>query len=341
MLKIKKEGVILKPTRHKFEARAVLNPGVYQDGNDVHVIYRAINKEYVSCLGYARLSGPLTVSERWEKPFMSPERKEESHGVEDSRLVKIGDTFYLTYVVHDGKNALTAYSYGPDLFKLKRGGVISPKIQYKDAVKMFRHSKLKDDYYFFESFYQNFGGRNILIWHKDVFLFPEKIDDKFWLMHRILPDIQLTPFEDFSELKDKYFWIFNLMRLGKEVLLEGEHGFENRHVGGGAPPIKTKAGWLVIYHSAKGLNKKRVYYAGAALLDLKDPRKVIARLPRPLFSPTKDYELEGTVNDVVFPTGTAVFDGRLYIYYGAADTYIAAASVGLDDLVNELLKHPR
>ncbi|MEA3398837.1 MAG: pesticidal protein Cry7Aa [Patescibacteria group bacterium] len=341
MLKVKKEGVILKPTKNKFESRAVLNPGVYQAGDDVHIIYRAINRKYVSSLGYARLSGPMEIAERWDKPFMFPTRKEESQGVEDARLVKIDNTFYLTYVVHDGKNAITAYSYGEDLFKLKRGGIISPKIQYKDAVKMFRYSKLKDAYYFFESFYQQFGGRNILIWHKDVFLFPEKIDSKFWLMHRILPDIQLTPFEDFSELKDKFFWIFNLMRVGEQVLLEGEHGFESRHVGGGAPPVKTKAGWLIIYHSTQGFNKKRTYYASAALLDLKNPRKVIGRLSEPLFSPTRKFELEGTVNDVVFPTGTAIFDDRLYIYYGAADTTVAVASVKLDDLINTLLKRPR
>ncbi|MCU0679213.1 MAG: pesticidal protein Cry7Aa [Planctomycetes bacterium] len=341
MIPVKREGVILKPTDNNFEKQAVLNPGVYQDGDNVHVIYRAIDENFVSRLGYALLSGPLEVKERWDRPFMEPKLKIESRGLEDPRLVKIEDTFYLTYVAHDGKNAVSAYATGPDLFNLKRDGVISPQIKYRDAAKVFSYTKLKDEYYFFESFYREYNGQNILIWHKDCILFPEKIDGNFLMLERILPDIQLVSCESLHQLKDKYFWIYHLMNLSIFVLIEPEHGFEARHVGGGCPPVKTPAGWLLIYHSAQEFNKKRVYHAGAALLDLKQPQKVIARLPEPLFSPMVDFELAGTVNNVVFPTGTAVFGDTLYIYYGAADTVIAAASVKLDDLINELLKHKR
>jgi beta-1,2-mannobiose phosphorylase / 1,2-beta-oligomannan phosphorylase len=341
MINIKKHGIILEPRGTGFESRSVLNPGVIQEGDKVHIIYRAIDEEYISYLGYARLEGPLTVAERSDKPLLAPNNKIESKGIEDPRIVKIEGTYYLTYVAHDGKNAISAYAYGPDLFNLKRGGVISPRITYRDAVKIFSHTKLKDDYLFFESFYQQFGGRNILIWHKDCVLFPEKIDGRFQMLHRILPDIQYVSFESFSELKDKFFWIYYLMNLGANVVLEGEHGFEGRHVGGGAPPIKTDLGWLMIYHSAQEFNKKRIYYAGAALLDLANPLKVIARLPEPLISPTEDWEIKGTVNDVVFPTGTAVFGDELYIYYGAADHFIAVASVNLSELLDKLMKHKR
>ncbi len=340
-VKVQKLGVILGPTTNKFEDQGVLNPAIYQDGDNIHLIYRAISKDEGSCLGYARLSGPTTIAERWDKPFMLPQRKEESKGMEDPRIVKIDDTFYMTYVAHDGKNAISSYAYGPDLFKLKRGGVISPKIQYRDAVKIFRYSKLKDSYYFFESFYREFNGSNILIWHKDFVLFPELIDGRFRGIQRILPDAQMVDFEDFGQLKDKYFWIFSLMNLGNNVILEGEHGFDSRHVGAGAPPIRTRAGWLVIFHTAQEMNKKRVYHAGAALLDINNPNKVMARLPMPLFSPDQNYEIEGTVNDVVFPTGTAQFGNDLYIYYGAADSKIAVAKVDMEDLITTLLQYPR
>lgn len=339
MIKIKREGVLLEPTKNRFEDKSVLNPAVFQDGKTVQVIYRAIDKKFISSLGYARLSGPTKVVERWNKPFLYPKFKYEKRGVEDPRIVKIGEMFYLTYVVHDGKDALIAYSYGKDLYNLKRGGVISPKLPYSKADKLFKYSKLKDDYYFFEAYYQRFGGRNVKIWNKDGFLFPEKFDGKFALVHRILPDMQVAFFDDFSQLKDEYYWIDYLMNLSKFVMLEGVHGFENRHVGGGAPPLKTKHGWLLIYHGTQEMNKRRIYRAGAALFDLKKPQKLIARLPYPLMSPEKEYELYGHVSNVIFPTGLSLFGGRLYIYYGAADSFIGVASTRLDSLLAELLKY--
>lgn len=341
MINLTRHGKILEPTSNPFENRAVLNPAVYQHEGKVEIIYRAIDEDFNSCLGYARLDGPLTVEERWTAPFLFPSKKEESKGIEDPRIVKIEDMYYMTYVVHDGKNAISSYSWGKDLFNLKKGGVISPKIRYKDAAKIFPYSKLKDEYYFFESFYSEYGGKGVFIWHKDLILFPEKINGSFMMLQRILPDIQLIAFDDFSQLKDKYFWIHDLMNLSDTVLLECEQNFESRHLGGGCPPIKTENGWLMIYHAAQESNNKRIYCAGAALLDLDDPSKVIARLPYPLLSPENDYELKGVVNNVVFPTGTASFDGELYIYYGAADKYIAVASIRLNELIDELMKHKK
>lgn len=339
MVNVTKLGVVLRPTELPFEKKAVLNPAVYQEGDNVHVIYRAIDDDFVSCLGYAKLDSANQVIERWDKPFMSPKLRCESKGIEDPRIVKIENTFYMTYVVHDGKHAISAFSCGDNILDLSRGHVISPKIPYKDAGKMFSYTKLKDEYYFFESFYQKYNGPSVYIWHKDCILFPEKIDGRYAMLQRILPDIQMVYFDDWSQLKDKYFWINNLMHLSENVVLEGMHGFESRHVGGGVPPIKTEAGWLMIYHGAIELNKKRTYHAGAALLDLQRPEKVIARLPYPLFSPTEKFEIEGTVNDVVFPTGAAVFGQDIIIYYGAADTLVAAAKVNLQELIDELLKN--
>ena len=87
-------------------------------------------------------------------------------------------------------------------------------------------------------------------------------------------------------------------------------------------------------------NKGLIYSAcAAALLDLDDPTKEIARLPYALFSPEYDWEKRGEVNNVVFPTGTALFGDTLFIYYGAADTHIACASVSLSALMTELLTY--
>ena len=156
------------------------------------------------------------------------------------------------------------------------------------------------------------------------------------LFHRIYPDIQLICFEDFSELTND-FWRNYLRNLADYVVLEPEFGFESRNIGAGAPLIETPRGWLMIYHSVQDSNRGKVYHASAALLDKKNPLKVIGRLTEPLFSPEEDYEISGDVNDVVFPTGTAKVNGRLYIYYGAADKRIAVVSVNLNKLLHELL----
>ncbi len=339
MLKVKKHGVILRPTANEFESKCVFNPAIYQDGENVHMIYRAMDEKFQSTMGYARFEGPTKLAERMDSPLYAPRFSYEKRGVEDPCIVKIGDTFYMTYVAHDGVNAVIAYMYGKDIKKLKRGGIISTQISYRKAVKLFHFTQLKDDYYFFASFYEKFGNKNIMVWEKDGVLFPEKIGGRFALLHRILPDIQLAYFDDFSELKQKAYWEEHMKTLKDHVVFEARYGFQNRHIGGGAPPIRTKKGWLMINHSVEERNSGRIYYATAALVDLKNPQKVIAELPYPLISPEEDYELEGHVNNVVFPTGTATFGRDLYIYYGTSDSYVAVASVDIDKLIDELLKN--
>jgi len=161
--------------------------------------------------------------------------------------------------------------------------------------------------------------------------------NKFALIHRILPGIQVIYFDDFKDLTDDY-WREYLRDLGSYILFESKYRFESRNIGGGCPPIETKEGWLLIYHGVEDSRQGRIYHAAAALLDLEDPTKVIGRLKRPLFSPTEKWEKLGDVNNVVFPTGTVLKDSRLYIYYGAADKCIAAKSVDINELLAELKK---
>jgi predicted GH43/DUF377 family glycosyl hydrolase len=91
MIEIKKEGILLSKTDFEFENEAVLNPAAIRIDDNVHLFYRAVRNGNFSSIGYCRLDGPLTVAERWEKPFMEPEFEYESHGIEDPRIVKIDD----------------------------------------------------------------------------------------------------------------------------------------------------------------------------------------------------------------------------------------------------------
>ena len=122
-------------------------------------------------------------------------------------------------------------------------------------------------------------------------------------------------------------------------MLDPIYKHETSYIGSGCPPIETEHGWLLIYHGVEETDRGRVYSACAALLDLNDPSKELARLPKALFSPEYEWELYGEVNNVVFPTGTALFGNTLFIYYGAADSYIACASLCLSSLLSELVSY--
>lgn len=336
MVIVKREGVLLEATENEFENQAVLNPTVVQQGDTLHIFYRAVKEGNYSSVGYCRLEGPLNIVERKKSPILFPEYDYEKHGTEDPRVVFLDGIYYLFYTAYDGKNALVAYATSKDLKIWEKHGLISPKITYDEAGNFFRSSNLKEKYFFFVSYYKDVIAPDVLLWEKDCFIFPKKFNNKFALIHRILPDIQIIYFEDFNQLTID-FWKEYLKKLGDYVILEPKYGYESRNIGAGAPLIETQKGWLMIYHSVEDSNKGKVYYASAALLDKKDPQKVIGRLKEPLLSPNEDFEIVGDVGNVVFPTGTAIFGERLYIYYGAADKRIAVVSVNLNTLLKELL----
>jgi predicted GH43/DUF377 family glycosyl hydrolase len=140
-----------------------------------------------------------------------------------------------------------------------------------------------------------------------------------------------------SELTD-IFWEDYFLNMHKYIVMDPIHeSHEASYIGGGCPPIETEKGWLLIYHGVRDTTDGYVYSACAALLDLHDPQIEIARLPYALFEPEYEWEVHGVVDNVVFPTGTALFDDTLYIYYGAADKHIACASVSITELLNELM----
>lgn len=339
MIEIKREGIILKETDLEFENDGVLNPAILQEGNTVHVFYRAVRKGNYSTIGYAKLEGPLKVVERMKEPLIKPSNEHEIHGVEDPRIVKIDNTYYMTYCSYDGLNALGCLATSTDLVHFEKHGVIVPQISYEEFIRLAECSGHLNDKY--ERFHlQNTALNDInyklLLWDKNIVLFPKLIKGKFAFLHRIKPDIQIAFVKNLKDLTKEY-WKDYMLNFNKHILMTSKYDHEIGYIGGGCPPIETKAGWLLIYHGVYDTAEGYVYCACAALLDLKDPAKEIARLPYALFKPDVRWEIKGYVNNVVFPTGTSQFDGRLYIYYGAADKRIAVASVNLEELIDELL----
>ena len=129
-------------------------------------------------------------------------------------------------------------------------------------------------------------------------------------------------------------------KIHEKVIMKSEYEWENKKIGGSVPPIKTSEGWLFIYHGVADDREPFCYRAGAALLDLENPSKVIARLPYPILEPTEDYEVAGDVPNVVFPVGAYIHEGYVYISYGGADKVVALCRFKYDELMEEFRKNP-
>lgn len=234
-------------------------------------------------------------------PIFTGKPGDGEYGVEDPRLIKIGKRYIMTYVsVSLNEYVSTSLAFSKDLKEWERKGII------------FR------------------------LQNKDVVIFPEKINGRYVALHR--------PEGNFSFVKPS-IWISyskDLIYWGEEktILMPRKNSFDSKRIGSGCPPFKTKEGWLVIYHGVSDSNSKSTYSAGAFLLDLKDPSKVLARSfkKKPLFSPKEEYEINGFMSNVVFPTGLVLDTNPKYllIYSGGADQYISVKKVSIKDILKSM-----
>ena len=338
MLEVKKQGIVLSKTELVFENEGVLNPAAIMEDGAIHLFYRAVSMGNHSSIGHCKMEDPLTVKERSNKPILTPEFDYESQGVEDPRIVKIDDLYFITYTCYDGVNALGALAVSKDLKNFEKKGIIVPLITYDELCELTESIGLNDKYYRVNEsgHIHKKEGQKILVWDKNVIFFPRRINGKLFFLHRLRPDIQIVAVNDLLELTSE-FWHNYFRHFNEHILLTSKYKHEVSYIGGGCPPIETEHGWLLIYHGVQDTVKGYVYSACAALLDLDNPAKEIARLPVPLFSPELDWELKGEVNNVCFPTGAVLIEDTLYIYYGAADERIACASVSFSALIKELL----
>src|ERR1035437_8560949 len=153
MIQVKKEGIIISKTDLEFENEGVLNPAVIREGDSVHIYYRAVQQGNRSSIGYCRLDGPLNLVERWDKPLISSEFDYETQGVEDARITKIDDLFYMTYTGYDGTNARGALATSKDLLHFEKQGLIVPPMTYAEFVSIVESSgKVNENYYIERNF---------------------------------------------------------------------------------------------------------------------------------------------------------------------------------------------
>ena len=312
---------ILEPRGDDWESVAVFNPSaIYKDGR-IHLFYRAVGEyhSYTSRLGHAIFDRKLNLVERNSEPWMTPDWRMWEKSAEDPRVTEIDGDLYLTYV--------TTPSPSPPGAVRRRLGIPKPESAYPRTalakVNDFREIKRL-------GIITPFGADE-----RDVVLFPEKIGGYYAILHR--PANWVGPK---YETSGPAIWFAFMESLDQKMVhhklvMEAEADWEGNKIGAGPPPIKTDNGWLLIYH---GVDKNSVYRAGAALLDLQEPWKVLARTPNPILEPEEDFERNGDVPDVVFPEGVVRIDNSLIIFYGAADKVCCAALVDVDKFTSDLLK---
>jgi predicted GH43/DUF377 family glycosyl hydrolase len=229
----------------------------------------------------------------------APANEYEEFGVEDPRITRIGDTFYFTYVAVSRHGVATALASTKDFKSFKRHGII-------------------------------FCPEN-----KDVVLFPEKFAGQYLAMHR---PTMATPFSKpeiwLAASPDLLQWG------GHEPFLGGASEWDVGRVGAGAPPVRTAAGWLELYHGNSRREENAgigTYSAGALLLDLENPRRILGARGQ-IFVPETDYERQGFVPNVVFPTGIVEQGETVLVYYGAADTSAAVVEFSFRELIEGLAR---
>jgi predicted GH43/DUF377 family glycosyl hydrolase len=329
---------IIEPEpKNWWESKAVFNPGALYEGGKVHLVYRAIGDSDISVLGYASSVDGFHIDERLPEPIYIPRESFEGAGLvyptptyhqrpyvpieddegyvsgggwggcEDPRLTRIDDRVFMTYVAFDGYNpprvALTSIHTDDFLnknWRWKKPALISPP-----------------------------G-----VVDKNACILPERINSKYVIFHRIFPNI-LVDFVD-----DLDFDGTNRFLKGEFRIRTRASYWDSRKLGIGPSPIKTKDGWLTIYHGVDERDPGR-YKIGAMMLDLKNPTVVLARLGEPILEPQVWYENAGWKAGVVYPCGAVVMEDRLLVYYGGADRVACLASIKLDELLDHLVGTPK
>lgn len=330
---------ILKPDSGiEWMSAKVYNPSVVFDHGIYHMIFRARGKEDgVSRLGYAKSKN----GNDWayeDTPVFESQVRWENGGTEDPRITKIGDTYYMTYTANDSGRTARVMQTSTRDFHI-----------WSDRFLMFPN--------WHEGIWNDPSKRKIIVptwdssnwvnadlnWSKSAGIFPEKIEGRYWLFFgedRIWP----------ATTKDLKTWEANTT----SVLQPRKGYFDEAYIEMGPPPIKTNDGWLIIYNGIDRFDNSRVYRLGAALVDLKNPTKVLWRSTEPLLEPKTPYELSGVI-DVATEFGQEISDkdlaekvknkqtpqaifccgavktlpNEINLYYGGADKVVCLAKLRL------------
>ncbi|MCL6515333.1 glycoside hydrolase family 130 protein [Alicyclobacillus sp.] len=332
------------PSRPDMRVIGAFNAGVARYGDEVILLLRVAEQAVATP---ETVGVPMYDPEAGETKVRQVARGDAAYDFSDPRAVRRADTLetvWLTSMSH----LRVARSRDGHHFTVDERPLVQPETPYEAfGVEDPRVAQIGDAYYITYTAVSAYGvavglavtrdfrhvERMGLIFppeNKDVVLFPEAVGGKYYALHRPAPrgmgalDIWM------AESPDLRHW-------GNHRYLFGRRPgrWDGARIGGGAVPIRTEAGWLVLYHGADEQNR---YAMGAALLDLADPYRVIARSEEPILAPEAAYEREGFFGGVVFSCGALVEGDLIRMYYGVADEAIAAAEFSVAEVLDSLTR---
>jgi predicted GH43/DUF377 family glycosyl hydrolase len=282
---------ILVASDNKWENLNVSNAAAAVHDDKIYLLYRAEGEERrggpgswpVTRFGLASSENGYDISWKSEEAVFDKDPNDPwfEFGCEDPRISKIGDTYYIVYVAmsrygHFGDRL--AYATTRDFKTFERHGLLMKQMEQRTS----------------------------------GFL-PGKIDDKFVLFHRPMPNMWLSTSKDLEKWEDMTC-----------VFETKENTWYENKLGIGAPPIETDYGWLLFWH---GKNNKAEYALGIMLLDKDDPRKIIKIQEEPILKCEADYEKSGYLPNVVYTNGAVLFKNKYFVYYGCCDRCLSVATI--------------
>jgi len=330
----------VKPSRDDFEVIGVFNAGAARFEDEVILLLRVAERPIstnpnVTEIGiYDVAKGDIILKEF--------SKDEAENDFSDPRLIITPSETYLTSI---STLRLARSGNGVD-FKIEDTAVLAPANEYETfGIEDPRISLIDGTYYISYVAASALGvvtslastkdfkslRRHGVIFcpdNKDVVLFPERIGGRYYSLHRPASSLFKKNEIWIAESPDLNCWGNHRCLMGPRAGL-----WDETKIGAGAVPVKTKAGWLEIYH---GADKNNRYCLGAVLLDAERPWVVSARAEEAILQPQEDYECGGFLANVVFSCGMLCEDGKLKVYYGATDNTICYGELSLEDVLASL-----
>ena len=323
--------ILTKNPKNKWEELCVLNPAVIFNDEDkkYYMLYRAAgnDKQHYIYLGLAISEDGINFVRQSDEPLIRPDvNGADGGGVEDPRLVKIDDYYFLTYA---SRPFAPGQYWRDDKEYFGFQPVAGPKVLiYNDTET---HLAVSKDLIHWKKLGRITDSRHD---DRDVVLFPERINGQYVKITRPMDKCgkgykNPKPAMWISFSNDLLEWPRE-----EELLYQGKEDWESEKIGASCPPIRTNDGWLLIYHGVS--SKDKCYRVGAMLLDLENPRKILAKTSKFIMEPEFSFETDGFYNGCVFPTGIVEKDNQFYIYYGAGDQCICLCTIDKEELLSEL-----
>ena len=296
---------IIQASDMPYQVNSVFNAAATKVGDKTLLLMRVEDRRGISHLTVARSKDGITQWEIDSEPTLVPSPKthaEEVWGIEDPRITYIEDQnlWAVLYTAYSKGGPLVSLATTEDFRTFERKGVVMPP----------------ED--------------------KDAALFPVRFGERWAMLHR--------PVSAFATV-GAHIWISfspDMKHWGDhQIVIPARTGawWDANKVGLSPPPIQTDKGWLILYHGVRMTASGCLYRLGLALLDLKDPRKLLARSDEWVFSPMEAFEITGDVDKVVFPCGWVNEGDDVHIYYGGADKCLALATARISEMLEWLERH--